>query len=299
MISKKKGNYTCKIQVECLECGKVLLSENESRHSRLIHGGKKVQFRIKNDAKQPRLDFCFSTNRVDCNANKTPSILNNLVVNVDGPDGSLVLGDRLSKESSSPVSEGSVDLPEISGTVNECDEVFSGQSTTDKSEVTSDRNIYNIAADDSRVTSAFENSLSADLEVRSVVEVNASSAADVNQVSQVPVLEVNLVDDIGSVETLEAISVSPRQPVLDKYNPTLYGDHIRDFQPIWYTKFPWIDYDIKSSKVSCFACHQFSNDNHFIFDNWKKIDRLKKHSVSQSHLFAMKKWADFQAAKKK
>ena len=92
--------------------------------------------------------------------------------------------------------------------------------------------------------------------------------------------------------------MSPRQPVLDKYNPTLYGDHTRDFQPIWYTKFPWLDYDIKSSKVSCFACHQFSNDNHFIFDNWKKIDRLKKHSVSQSHLFAMKRWADFQAAKK-
>ena len=68
MALKKKGNYTCKSKVQCLNCGRVILSENQGRHSRLIHGGDKVKFRIHNDAKQPRLMFSVAPKN-DINAN--------------------------------------------------------------------------------------------------------------------------------------------------------------------------------------------------------------------------------------
>ena len=96
--------------------------------------------------------------------------------------------------------------------------------------------------------------------------------------------------------TVEFEGESPKQPKLETFDPKLYGDHLRDFQITWYEKFPWIHYDTQSSSVSCFPCQKYLNDNHFSFNNWKKPERLKKHSSSQTHLMAMTKWLDSKVA---
>ena len=54
---RKKTNYEYAQQVECMECGVVILSESQSRHSRRKHNGRKVLYKFHNDAKQPKLMF--------------------------------------------------------------------------------------------------------------------------------------------------------------------------------------------------------------------------------------------------
>ena len=54
---RKKNNYEYAQQVECMECGVVILSESQSRHSRRKHNGRKVLYKFHNDAKQPKLMF--------------------------------------------------------------------------------------------------------------------------------------------------------------------------------------------------------------------------------------------------
>ena len=45
-------------------------------------------------------------------------------------------------------------------------------------------------------------------------------------------------------------------------------------------------------QVKCFACQKYLADTTFEFDNWKKTDRLRKHSTSERHILAMTKWVD-------
>ena len=54
---RQKPNYEYAQQVECMECGVVILSESQSRHSRRKHNGRKVLYKFHNDAKQPKLMF--------------------------------------------------------------------------------------------------------------------------------------------------------------------------------------------------------------------------------------------------
>ena len=68
MTYKRKSNYACKSKVECLECGKVILSENQTRHLNITHKGlKNIKFRFHNDAKQPRLQFSLPKKDINCN----------------------------------------------------------------------------------------------------------------------------------------------------------------------------------------------------------------------------------------
>ena len=41
MASKKKGNYVCKSQVECMVCGEVIMHENKVKHVERKHEGDK------------------------------------------------------------------------------------------------------------------------------------------------------------------------------------------------------------------------------------------------------------------
>ncbi len=49
----------------------------------------------------------------------------------------------------------------------------------------------------------------------------------------------------------------------------------------------------------CFSCMEFNNDASFTYDNWKKYERLKKHSASEKHRTSMTKWITFQMNAKK
>ena len=54
---KRNTSSVCKMKMECIECGKVVLSENQEKHIQVSHGNKKVKFKIYSDAKQPKLMF--------------------------------------------------------------------------------------------------------------------------------------------------------------------------------------------------------------------------------------------------
>ena len=70
MATKKKGNYSCKTKVECLSCGSVVMAENQKLHIGNKHNGdQSVKLKIKNDAKQPRLDM-FTLHKKDFNQNE-------------------------------------------------------------------------------------------------------------------------------------------------------------------------------------------------------------------------------------
>ena len=56
------------MQVECMTCGKVILSENQQRHIEKAHNNKVVKYKIYNDAKQPKLMFPIKA-RIDNSSN--------------------------------------------------------------------------------------------------------------------------------------------------------------------------------------------------------------------------------------
>ena len=211
MLGKKK--YLCKMQVECMTCGKVILSENQQRHIEKAHNNKVVKYKIYNDAKQPKLMFPIKA-RIDDSSNN------------DEPDP-----DNFSQMS--PVME-----------------------NTDE---TSDNN-----------NEAFNN--------------NDSDPEDFNENPDNPEFE--------DQNKIDVVSSKPNQPVLEKYNPKDY-DCKRDFQSSWYKKHPWINYNLETHIVTCFPCKKFLHDESFSFDNWKRSDRLTRHSNSEKHLQAMIMWLEF------
>ncbi|XP_071826952.1 zinc finger MYM-type protein 1-like [Apostichopus japonicus] len=92
----------------------------------------------------------------------------------------------------------------------------------------------------------------------------------------------------------------PNQPIIMEYHPKKCGKETfqRDFQSEWFKIYPWLSYDNATNCGTCFACREFMHTDHFLFENWKKPERLKKHTKSKTHLDAMTKWMQYRAAKK-
>ena len=297
MASKKKANYACKSKVECLTCGKVILSENQTRHLNYTHKGlKSVKFRFYNDAKQPRLQF--NSTRRDSNLNVPRGESNNNET-LDDPDPTLNYDEEIDTNTDEEKDETEVDLGELlddSGTRNIDDEVYCGEPN------------ITLDVDDPDPTLNYDVETNIDAEEIDETEADLGEFLDeyetVNNDDEVIESEDEeeaVASSLGveaSDAGVAAPSEGPRQPILDKYNPKSFGTHTRDFQASWYQKYPWIDFDTVTSTVSCYACKHFVKDDHFTYDNWKKTEKLKKHSTSQTHLFAMTKWGDSQASKK-
>lgn len=70
----------------------------------------------------------------------------------------------------------------------------------------------------------------------------------------------------------------------------------RKFNPKWYKLYPWLDYESHKDRCVCFSCRKFENDPSFVFDNWKKPEKLQKHTNSEKHITSMTKWALFKAS---
>ena len=97
----------------------------------------------------------------------------------------------------------------------------------------------------------------------------------------------------------ELMNVGPNQPLLKEYHPKKFGRKAvqRDFNPEWFDSHPWLSYDIGDCCCSCFPCKVFMNNSRFKFDNWKKPERLMKHSRSNHHQLAMAKWLGYRVNK--
>ena len=93
----------------------------------------------------------------------------------------------------------------------------------------------------------------------------------------------------------------PSQPIRNQYSPQKFGNDTfkRDFKPNWFEQYPWLSFSLDKKEVLCYACKKYSNNNSFIFTNWKKVDRLKKHALSEPHGFAMTKWMNSKIYEKK
>ena len=88
----------------------------------------------------------------------------------------------------------------------------------------------------------------------------------------------------------------PHQPILSRYAPRKSSNEKfeRDFQSSWFAKYKWLGYSTETQSAYCYACEKFGSSK-FILTNWKKVDRLKKHSVGEPHKLAMTKWMSFRA----
>ena len=48
---------------------------------------------------------------------------------------------------------------------------------------------------------------------------------------------------------------------------------------------------LKEDQCVCFPCREFEKDDLFVFNNWKKPEKLSKHGKSKKRITSMTKWA--------
>ena len=86
----------------------------------------------------------------------------------------------------------------------------------------------------------------------------------------------------------------PFQPILEKYAPINYGKYTRDFFPLWYKTYPWLQFNVESKTAECYCCKYFSvKSSMWTFNKWKQTERLKHHSENKEHKFSYMKWMDY------
>lgn len=100
---------------------------------------------------------------------------------------------------------------------------------------------------------------------------------------------------------IERMQLGPNQPVLNEYLPKKFGRETskRDFNPEWFKQHSWLSYDVSDCCGSWFPCNMFQSNSTFKFNNWKKPQRLTKHSLSSAHQMAMAQWLAYNTNKRK
>jgi len=81
----------------------------------------------------------------------------------------------------------------------------------------------------------------------------------------------------------------PNQPLLSEYNRKQFAKEqgTRDFNPALFRKYPWTSFNQSVKTIGCYPCQKYGNVDSFSFWNWKKPERLAKHSQSKTHNLAM------------
>ena len=134
-----------------------------------------------------------------------------------------------------------------------------------------------------------------------ITDNNAPDQSDIVNGAHKSSLDANVCS--GTCQTSSDIDESPQQPILKCDNPKKFGSESfpRDFNPAWYIRYPWLNYDFETNKACCYPCQKYLNTHDFTFDNWRKPERLTKHHVhkSENHQTAMAKWIDSTANKKR
>lgn len=100
--------------------------------------------------------------------------------------------------------------------------------------------------------------------------------------------------NISMSPTAPTQSLGPNQSILLKY-PIKFVEmnHIPGDLILSYTKNTHgsITYEIEKDPCACFSCREFENDYTFVFNNWRKPEKLSKHESSEKHVTSMTKWA--------
>lgn len=98
---------------------------------------------------------------------------------------------------------------------------------------------------------------------------------------------------------------APNQPQVNVFPATNFGKKARRFNPAWYKKYSWLEYNVEKDAAFCFACRVFpskSKHTEFTFTStgfrdWKnatdKAKGLVKHASSYSHQCSMENWSNY------
>ena len=130
--------------------------------------------------------------------------------------------------------------------------------------------------------------------------VDEIETLDKSQTKQLTSTYSSVLKHVPHTTVASELADGPNQPSLDVFKPqTFPGDkRSRDFKKEWYKAHPWISYDKQREHAVCFPCRRFMDDESFTFNNWKKSERLLKHSRSKSHQMAMTKWLLYKCTRK-
>ena len=87
----------------------------------------------------------------------------------------------------------------------------------------------------------------------------------------------------------------PNQPWLSEYKKIHYPKEscTRDFNPEWFKKYQWLEFNTSTKTVSCFACLKFSGSSPLAVTDWKNLSKnVKTHAKSEFHQLNMMKWME-------
>ena len=252
-MPKKKYAFKCKMDVECMSCWKVVLSENQEYHRKHVHKGENIKFRIYNDSKQQKLQFGGLSNKAsESNFNKPSGSSVSTVGNCNNcnePDkDEISLGDcdsnTVSEEFVRGLSDSVLDSP-------------SSPLLPKNSESHPEANPDVGSSDCDLHLPPPENELNCENEIDCENEKDGEN--DINCKSKIDGeddidCEVNIGRE-GDIDCNYDINNSdgPNQLKLNQFNPKVYDGFKRDFNSNWYKKFPWINYKTGTCQVSCFA----------------------------------------------
>lgn len=94
----------------------------------------------------------------------------------------------------------------------------------------------------------------------------------------------------------------PYQPFAHDFESRNIGNKPRQFNPLWFYKYPWIEYSVKKKTAFCFVCYLFgkgrSKTSAFVkggWNNWNRIDALDLHvgGVASAHNAAQERYNFF------
>ncbi|XP_066320138.1 uncharacterized protein [Miscanthus floridulus] len=91
----------------------------------------------------------------------------------------------------------------------------------------------------------------------------------------------------------------PFQPYAHQFESRKIGNRDRQFNPMWFYKYPWIEYSVKKEATFCFVCYLFgkekSKKSAFVeggWRNWNRNDALDLHvgGVTSAHNAAQERY---------
>ena len=95
------------------------------------------------------------------------------------------------------------------------------------------------------------------------------------------------------------------QPRGIQFPPTAFGTKNLKFQSAWYNKYTWLEYSETFDAMFCFYCRLYGSQGRCVKPeftetgcrNWKNaLSKLANHNLSESHLFATKRFTFVQRA---
>ena len=296
---KRKGAY--RHRVTCSECKKDIVAEYPNAHARTKHIGKRVKFTVSRAPNQSQLGFTSGDETINMlkyskiDAEDVGSDLQN--DNSTDVVDSLDTAPDKSEIEMIQVNNGVRRAPATSEFMVVCvtdESEIMDKGNSDKSEIMAMENIHNSADNgasapdttkivDNGANSEIVHSADRDMSIsvlidNSVLEKSLKSVIMDNGAHNSS-LDTNVYS--ATCQKSGDIDEGPQQPILKCYDPKKFGSESfsRDFNSAWYKRYPWLSYNCETKTACCYPCQKYLNAHDFTFDNWKKVERLRRAAI--------------------